>query len=106
MEDRGGIVVFEEETILSPEKVYDRVVPIGEARFQDLVLKVNDLSCEAVLEQDLEIPDPAEAALKPEEIDTCEQLYLTGLHLEPPCDLVCSGLLRGGSSPGSFRCEE
>ena len=82
VEDRGGNVVFEEETILSPEKVYDRVVPIGEARFQDLVLKVNDLSCEAVLEQDLDIPDPAEAALKPEEIDTCEQLYLTGLHLE------------------------
>jgi tetratricopeptide (TPR) repeat protein len=82
VEDRGGNVVFEEDTILSPEKVYDRIVPIGEARFQDLVLKVNDLSCEAVLEQDLDIPDPAEAALKPEEIDTCEQLYLTGLHLE------------------------
>ena len=54
------------------------------------------------------IPDPAEAALRPDEIKTVEQLYLTGLHLEQyrhatynPVDYYEEGLRR---EPLDTRC--
>ena len=77
-----GKPLFAEEKILSPEEVYDRTLPTGEVPFESLELVVNKLVCKASEGQDTEIPAPAEAALKPEEIATNEQLYLTGLHLE------------------------
>ncbi len=77
-----GKRIFEEERILSPEEVYDRIVPVGDVPFESLELVVNSLVCKASQGPDAEIPAPAEAALTPSEIKTCEQLYLTGLHLE------------------------
>ncbi|MBR4586215.1 MAG: DUF5107 domain-containing protein [Bacteroidales bacterium] len=80
--DEAGQVLYSEQTELGPEDEYDRTFDTGNVAFEELVLRVNNLSCAAAPQQDAEIPAPAEAALKPSEIDTCEQLYLTGLHLE------------------------
>lgn len=78
----GSKVLFEEEMELSPEEVYDKTIYTGEYEFKGLSLKVNKLVCRAAEEAEADVPQAAEAALKPEEIGTCEQLYLTGLHLE------------------------
>lgn len=77
-----GKALFEEEKVLSPEEVYDKTVDTGDCPFSGLMLKVNKLICRAVEESGSDVPQAAEAALKPDEIGTCEQLYLTGLHLE------------------------
>lgn len=80
--DCCGNTLFKEEKVLSPEEVYDRTVDTGDYPFSGLTLKVNKLVCRAVEEAVSDVPQAAEAASKPDEIDTCEQLYLTGLHLE------------------------
>lgn len=82
LKDLEGKVIFSESASLSPEAVYDRTVSCGNVPFERLELSVGRLSCRAVYPRDNGIPAAAEAALKPSEIDTCEQLYLTGLHLE------------------------
>lgn len=82
LKDASGTVVFSETVCLGPECVYDKTVAVPDGAYNGLVFSVNGLSCNAVEPQDSEIPSAAEAALKPEEIATCEQLYLTGLHLE------------------------
>ncbi|GEL11306.1 Tetratricopeptide repeat-containing protein [Flavobacterium glycines] len=80
--------LFEEITDLSPEAVYEREVTVGTAKIIDLALFVfaengrELLSVKAEEQQEKEKPEPAKAALLPEETPTCEQLYLTGLHLE------------------------
>ncbi len=76
-----GAPVFEREVVLSPESLFDEVVPTGGVPFAQLTLRAGALSWHPE-PADAEIPPAAEAALKPEEIATCEQLYLTGLHLE------------------------
>ena len=77
-----GKQIFKEEEILSPEKIYERIVPAGDIPFESFELVINGMVCKASRGQDAGIPAPAEAALKPEEIETNEQLYLTGLQLE------------------------
>ena len=76
-----GTPVFEREVVLSPECLFDEVVPTGGVPFGQLTLQAGALSWHPE-PADTEIPPAAEAALRPEEIATCEQLYLTGLHLE------------------------
>ena len=78
---------------LSPETIYDKVVSMNGAKFQNLILEVSEndsslfnhhssLTWRPEPDEITPIPDAAEAALKPEDIKTNEQLYLTGLHLE------------------------
>ena len=76
-----GVPVFEREVVLSPECLFDEVVPTGDVPFAQLTLRAGALSWHPE-PADAEIPPAAEAALRPEQIATCEQLYLTGLHLE------------------------
>ena len=76
-----GIVLFSEKVEMAPETVFDRDVYV-DTPYELLVLEVGRISCRAVEPHNDNIPAPAEAALLPSEIDTCEQLYLTGLHLE------------------------
>ena len=75
-----GRVLFSKDTVLSPERIFDEAVAV-DVPFEKLTVSAGKLSWHAE-PADLEIPSAAEAALKPSEIDTCEQLYLTGLHLE------------------------
>ncbi len=76
-----GTVLFEKQTVMGPEQVFDETVPTGGVPFDALTLQAGSLSWHPE-PADSEIPPAAEAALRPEEIATCEQLFLTGLHLE------------------------
>jgi len=78
---------FEEVIDLSPEKVYVREIVVGDISLTDLQLTVyseNGRELLAIRSEKKESPkaEAAKAALSPEETPTCEQLYLTGLHLE------------------------
>lgn len=79
---RDGKELYSEELPLSPEIVYERVVSRHGCPFDQIVFSVNGLRCQTENDLSAPVPDPAEPALKPSEIESCEQLYLTGLHLE------------------------
>ena len=83
-------VIFSAQTDLSVEEVFVRTVPIP-ATLQSAVirLRVSDvekqkllLECRSRDEKEEEVPLPAMAILHPSAIDSTEQLYLSGLHLE------------------------
>ena len=80
---------YHDETLdLFPELVFEREVSIGRTPVEKLKLVVYSengrellgIKPEALKERPL--PETAKPALSPEEISSCEQLYLTGLHIE------------------------
>jgi len=78
---------FEETADLSPETVFVREIVVGAAEIKDLdlsLLSATGTELLAIRTEEVERPqaEPAKAALSPEETLSCEQLYLTGLHLE------------------------
>lgn len=80
------VVYFNADVELSPENLLDKDIAVA-GLFDDLRLEIikegKVLLTWTPEPNDIKpIPDPAEAALRPEEIKTVEQLYLTGLHLE------------------------
>jgi tetratricopeptide (TPR) repeat protein len=79
--------VFEDFVDLTPESVYMREIFVGDISLSDLCLAVfdeNGSELLAIRTEKVDRPqaEAAKAALSPEETPTCEQLYLTGLHLE------------------------
>ncbi len=103
----GGQVIFEETAEISPVQVFSAEVQTECSRKQDLTIRVlrpdgrEMVSFTPPEETIPEIPSPAEAAKAPKEIQTCEELYLTGLHLEQyrhatyaPDDYYLEGLRR------------
>ena len=84
--DKGGTFYAEDITI-NPEYLLDKIIDIDNAKFNELQLIITSddkevLSWHTEPDTVKKIPDAAEAALRPEEIKTTEQLYLTGLHIE------------------------
>lgn len=84
----GGKILYQEIADLAPGSEFERLVKVDDLPFHELTLKLTD-SKGVVLVQwtpeapvKRETPKAAEAAKQPSEIDTLEQLYLTGLHLE------------------------
>ena len=78
---------WEEIVDLCPETVYEKEFVVGKIPGNELELIVyNSEGSEllAIRTEKKELPEAeaAKAALSPEETPTCEQLYLTGLHLE------------------------
>jgi len=79
---------LDEVVDLNPEEVFERTVEIGDTPYDDLILTVYDLNGRDLLGIKTEktekkpLPEPAKPAYSPEETPSCEQLYLTGLHLE------------------------
>lgn len=80
---------FLDETLdLSPEQVYEREILVGDVSFVHLKLVVyseNGRELLSIISEKAEAkptPEAAKPAFTPEETPTCEQLYLTGLHLE------------------------
>jgi len=72
---------------LSPEQVFECEVLVGEIAFKDLNLVVYSSTGREMLAIRTETQERPEAeaakpALSPDDTSTCEQLYLTGLHLE------------------------
>ncbi len=85
--EKQHLKLFSEKIDLSPETVFVKEINTGEIDFSDLVLSVYDKNGAEILAirtEKVERPqaEPAKAALSPQETPTCEQLYLTGLHLE------------------------
>ncbi|MBE5960645.1 MAG: DUF5107 domain-containing protein [Lachnospiraceae bacterium] len=85
---RNGELCFQERATISPSDAYERVIPLSYDKPQELKAEVcsqdKDLlvSYTPVEEWDGSMPEAAKAAKAPEEIETCEELYLTGFHLE------------------------
>lgn len=81
----AGAVRFDERITLSPEQVFEKQLSIAEFdRVEITVYRANGRELLSWRPEEAlgEIPEAAKAAKLPEEIDSIEQLYLTGLHLE------------------------
>ena len=78
---------FNETLNLSPEQVFEREIQVGTVSLEDLQLIVFSSTGRELLairseKQERPEAEAAKVALSPVETATCEQLYLTGLHLE------------------------
>lgn len=113
LDDKEG-ECYNQVVTLSPEEVLDETIEVGDCAWYDLAFTIKSLDGKNLMiwtHEDDEIrpiPDPAEAALLPEQIKTNDQLYLTGLHLEQyrhatynPVDYYEEALRR---DPMDYRC--
>ena len=79
--------VFEEIVDFSPEMSFEKEV-VGDIDFEDIYVKLTNKENVVLVdwhkkkEDQKPFPDPAKPAKEPEEIESIEQLYLRGLHLE------------------------
>ncbi len=81
----AGVELLVTSTGLFPEKLFDEQIDLQGANFNEISVRIDGttrLYWHAESDEVKPIPDAAEAALRPEEIKTNEQLFLTGLHLE------------------------
>ncbi|MDY3249349.1 MAG: DUF5107 domain-containing protein [Candidatus Choladocola sp.] len=105
--EQKGETVFEEITDISPVNVYKTEVTLAVEKKTDVTVRVRNaegkelVSFTPLEEKIPKLPQPAQAAKAPEEIMTCEELYLTGLHIEQyrhatylPDDYYLEGLKR------------
>ncbi len=113
LDDKEG-ECYNKVVTLSPEEVLDETVEVGDCAWYNLAFTIESLDGKYLMLWEHEddeirpIPDPAEAALLPEQIKTNDQLYLTGLHLEQyrhatynPVDYYEEALRR---DPMDYRC--
>lgn len=84
-----GSPFIRQEITLSPEKSYENAFELcTDATEQDLLVRLLDvngaelLRYEPAADVERPIPEAAKAARTPEETENCEQLFLTGQHLE------------------------
>lgn len=83
----GGEILLKEKARLSPGEVFERKIPAGNRKEEELRLAVY-AGGECLAEYQPEapeiprLPEPARAAEEPSLIRTCEELYLTGQHIE------------------------
>ena len=105
--EKKGEEVFEEIADVSPVAVYEKKLSLPVENKTDITVRVfnadgRELVEFTPLEEKIpKIPEPAQAAKDPQEILTCEELYLTGLHIEQyrhatylPDDYYLEGLKR------------
>ncbi|MDO4620930.1 MAG: DUF5107 domain-containing protein, partial [Lachnospiraceae bacterium] len=106
LENRGE-VILDEKADISPVAVFEKKLRAFCEKKQDLTLRVLNAEGRELVsftqpeETIPKMPEPAQAAKDPKEIQTCEELYLTGLHLEQyrhatylPDDYYLEGLAR------------
>ncbi len=85
---RNGQSVIEEELELMPGKPFKKIVDAVAARPEEYQLSLYDADGKELISYrpeeriDCELPDPATEPLPPEQIESVEELFLTGLHLE------------------------
>lgn len=105
--EQNSILIWEETADISPVNIYEkRVALTAEDKTKVTVRVLNTAGRELVsftpLKEEIpKIPEPAQAAKDPKKIQTCEELYLTGLHIEQyrhatylPDDYYLEGLKR------------
>ena len=99
----GGKVIYQKKASLSPKAAF--VDTVKELRDFEITVysEQNELLCayKEYIKENRPIPEPAEALKKPEEIQSLEELYLAGQHLEQyrhatflPADYYLEGLRR------------
>ncbi|GAB6007851.1 DUF5107 domain-containing protein [Dysgonomonas reticulitermitis] len=83
---KASKVIWDMVCDITPEKILEKKVPISDFKDMEVTIlnkqKNKLLSWKSGPDTLKEIPEPAKAALDPENISSIEQLYLTGLHLE------------------------
>ena len=115
--DDDGNTYYDQKARLTPEAVMEAMIDIDGAEWSDLRLHITSTGTphgKTIMQWQPEsdelkpTPNAAEAALLPQDIKTCEQLYLTGLHLEQyrhatysPVDYYEEALRR---DPLDYRC--
>lgn len=88
--------LFEKETNISPEKIFEAMLPAAGIAHETLRLEIRTaggrllVSYQPECGQEKEIPPPAKAAPDPKDIGSNELLYLNGLHLEQYRHATCS----------------
>lgn len=105
--EKKGEEVFEEIADISPVAVYEKKLSLSVENKTDITVRVFNADGRELVEftpleeKIAKIPEPAKAAKDPKEIQTCEELYLTGLHIEQyrhatylPDDYYLEGLKR------------
>jgi tetratricopeptide (TPR) repeat protein len=85
----GGELLFTEIIDVSPENLFHKEISLPrEVKEEEILLIVENVQGKELIRYEPaknrinEIPEPAIAALIPEEVENNEQLFLTGLHLE------------------------
>jgi len=83
----SGTILYDSVVTITPESILQVPINVSSEDFKRLSLDIikdgrSVLSWQPEPDEIQPIPDAAEAALRPEEIKTTEQLFLTGLHLE------------------------
>ena len=87
LKHRDGSILYSDRVTLSPEIVFAKEVKTEHVKMQDIVFSVSSETGFELLSVktepiEREQVEAAKAALSPEDTPNCEQLYLTGLHLE------------------------
>ena len=114
LRDMSGEIRLDEIADVSPENPLLTSATTGDSRPEDLKLEVRDengcllIAYAAEKHVDMPLPEPARAAERPDEMESVERLFLTGLHLEQyrhatydPMDYYAEALRR---EPGDVRC--
>lgn len=85
---KDGTIYHDNSITISPNDIYKRAIVIELCKETDLLLTVYDRSGIILVQYDpkpdrsVEIPEPATPVLGPEQIESLEELYLIGLHIE------------------------
>ncbi len=108
--DKRGKVYHSGRATISPKDIYKAAVAVGNLHEKELVLIVRDkegrllIQFDPRLEEEIEIPEPAIPVLMPEQVESLEELYLIGLHIEQyrhatydPDPYYLEGLKRDGT---------
>lgn len=82
-----GTEIFREERLLSPVDIYENSIPVKTEKASDICVSVYAdgrllAAYQAAEEKIPKLGEPAEPAKEPEEIQTNEELLLTGQHIE------------------------
>lgn len=113
--EQNGTEVFRGQTKLSPVETYEEIIPVSAKKVQELKVSVYGhgrllVAYEPEEETIPKLGEPAEAAKKPEEILTNEELLLTAQHIEQhrhatwrPDPYYLEGLKR---DPGDIRINQ
>ncbi len=109
-----GEVVFSETADFVPNKSYLKEIPMNGMKLEDITIALTSAEGKVLVDYETYIRgnkqpiEPRMPVKRPSEIDTVEELYINGLHLEQykqhnydACDYFKEGLKR---DPGDIRC--
>lgn len=86
--NKDGKIYHDNSTLVSPEDIYNIKVGVECSEETDLILTVYDMDGRILVQYDPKpvnaeaIPEPANPVQSPEQVESLEELYLIGLHLE------------------------